>query len=119
MYTHTHTHTPTITCTHTHKHTPTITCTHAHKHTPTITCTHTHTNTLPLSHAHTHTHTHTHIAHYKGIVYCLSRKDSDQVSIDLCQKGIKAGCYHADLPASEKTRIHTQWLQNKTQVCST
>ena len=51
-----------------------------------------------------------------GIVYCLSRKDSEQVCLDLCGKGISAGCYHADLPPAERSRVHRQWLNTNVQV---
>lgn len=51
-----------------------------------------------------------------GIVYCLSRKDTEQVSGELSQKGIKAACYHADMAPEERTRVHMQWLNNKLQV---
>lgn len=51
-----------------------------------------------------------------GIVYCFSRKDSEQVTMDLCQQGIRAGCYHADLPSSDRSRVHKQWLNNTIKV---
>ena len=51
-----------------------------------------------------------------GIVYCLSRKDSEQVCLELCGKGINAGCYHADVPPGERSRVHRQWLSRNVQV---
>ena len=51
-----------------------------------------------------------------GIVYCFSRKDSEQVTLDLCQQGIRAGCYHGDLPSSDRSRVHKQWLNNTIKV---
>ena len=51
-----------------------------------------------------------------GIVYCLSRKDSEQVCLDLRGKGISTGCYHADLPAAERSQVHRQWLKKMIQV---
>lgn len=53
---------------------------------------------------------------FLGIVYCLSRKDCEQVCLDLCGKGISAGFYHADLPPAERSRVHRQWLNTNVQV---
>lgn len=58
----------------------------------------------------------TKFANQSGIVYCFSRKDTEQVCLDLCQQGLRAGCYHADLPAKERSRVHRQWLKNAVQV---
>lgn len=52
-----------------------------------------------------------------GIVYCFSRKETEQVTLDLTQQGIKAGCYHGYLSASDRTRVHMQWLEDVIQVC--
>jgi ATP-dependent DNA helicase Q1 len=51
-----------------------------------------------------------------GIVYTLSRKDSDQVSDDLRCQGIKAGSYHSDVSTAQRTKIHHQWLSEEIQV---
>nr|XP_022332782.1 ATP-dependent DNA helicase Q1-like [Crassostrea virginica] len=51
-----------------------------------------------------------------GIIYCLSRKESQDVTADLQQRGIKTGCYHADLSGRERSRVHRLWLQNQIKV---
>lgn len=51
-----------------------------------------------------------------GLVYCFTRKDAEQVCQELCRLGIKAGCYHADFQASERTRVHKEWLNDTIQV---
>ena len=65
---------------------------------------------------HMYMYTCMHCALIAGIVYCLSRKDTEQVSRELSQHGIKAACYHADMAAEERTSVHMQWLKNKLQV---
>ncbi len=52
-----------------------------------------------------------------GIVYCFSRKDTEEVSSELCQQGIKAACYHGDVPQAVRSRVHAQWLNNSIKVC--
>ena len=49
-------------------------------------------------------------------MYCLSQKETEQVSLDLSQVGISAGCYHGNMVASDRTRVHTAWISNKIQV---
>nr|QNH68105.1 ATP-dependent DNA helicase Q1 [Brachionus koreanus] len=51
-----------------------------------------------------------------GIVYCFSQKESSQVAIDLCSRGIKAGCYHASMDALERSKVHEKWLKNQVHV---
>ncbi|XP_048191172.1 ATP-dependent DNA helicase Q1 [Perognathus longimembris pacificus] len=51
-----------------------------------------------------------------GIVYCFSQKDSEQLTISLHKLGIRAGTYHANMEAEEKTKVHTRWAANQLQV---
>ncbi|XP_041365340.1 ATP-dependent DNA helicase Q1-like [Gigantopelta aegis] len=51
-----------------------------------------------------------------GIVYCFSRKDTHDVTTEFLQRGIKAGCYHADLSAKERSHVHQMWTNNAIQV---
>lgn len=51
-----------------------------------------------------------------GIVYCFSQKESEQVAVDLSSKGIKADSYHAQMDASQRTRVHEKWLKNQVHV---
>ncbi|KNE65388.1 RecQ family ATP-dependent DNA helicase [Allomyces macrogynus ATCC 38327] len=47
----------------------------------------------------------------QGIVYCLSRKDTEAVAAALSKKGVRAAAYHADLPANRRAWVHTQWAR--------
>ncbi|KAM3926524.1 ATP-dependent DNA helicase Q1 isoform 2-T2 [Leptodactylus fuscus] len=51
-----------------------------------------------------------------GIVYCFSQKDSEQVTISLQKLGVRAGTYHANMEARDKTKVHTLWTEDKIQV---
>ncbi|KAM9312999.1 ATP-dependent DNA helicase Q1 [Gastrophryne carolinensis] len=51
-----------------------------------------------------------------GIVYCFSQKDSEQLTISLQKLGIRAGAYHANMEARDKTKVHSAWTQDKIQV---
>lgn len=51
-----------------------------------------------------------------GIIYTFSKKDSEDVTADLQSRGIKAGCYHADLSARERSRVHKAWIENSIHV---
>ncbi|XP_053385298.1 ATP-dependent DNA helicase Q1-like [Mercenaria mercenaria] len=51
-----------------------------------------------------------------GIIYTFSRKESEDVTVDLQSRGIKAGCYHADLSPRERSRVHKAWIENKIHV---
>lgn len=51
-----------------------------------------------------------------GIIYCISIKDSEDIAKDLRSRGIKAGCYHAQLEAKDRSRVHRAWGTNEIQV---
>ena len=44
-----------------------------------------------------------------GIVYCLTRKDTEQVASQLAQHGLACGCYHADMDPLQRETVHMQW----------
>ncbi|XP_054160746.1 recQ-like DNA helicase Blm [Oppia nitens] len=55
-----------------------------------------------------------------GIIYCLSRKDCDDLSLKLSSDGIKVVSYHAGLSDSDRKRIQENWIINKHNViCAT
>ncbi|WVQ74143.1 hypothetical protein IAR50_003735 [Cryptococcus sp. DSM 104548] len=58
-----------------------------------------------------------------GIVYCLSKKDAENVSDELKQWSngdIKTGVYHAGIDDHEKERIHLDWRRGKINcICAT
>ncbi|KAE8269829.1 hypothetical protein A4X09_0g2517 [Tilletia walkeri] len=54
-----------------------------------------------------------------GIVYCLSKKDTENMAQALNQLSnsvIRAAVYHADLDDGAKTNVHMRWRENKIQV---
>ncbi|GMI88705.1 ARABIDOPSIS THALIANA RECQ 2, RECQ helicase L2 [Hibiscus trionum] len=51
-----------------------------------------------------------------GIVYCFSRKECEQVASELCERGISADHYHADMDVSAREKVHMRWSKNKLQV---
>lgn len=53
-----------------------------------------------------------------GIVYCLSRKECDQVSTFLKRNGIKAASYHAGLTDAVRESVQKDWLTAKFKVVS-
>ncbi|PWN18814.1 ATP-dependent DNA helicase [Microstroma glucosiphilum] len=58
-----------------------------------------------------------------GIVYCLSKKDTETMAEQLTQLSegsIKADCYHADVDDTQKHRIHVRWREGRIRVvCAT
>ncbi|MHB1148271.1 MAG: RecQ family ATP-dependent DNA helicase, partial [Lutibacter sp.] len=55
-----------------------------------------------------------------GIIYCLSRKSTEQLASKLKQSGIKAAAYHAGLNFVERTKTQEDFLFDKTQIiCAT
>ncbi|CAE6407088.1 unnamed protein product [Rhizoctonia solani] len=62
-------------------------------------------------------------AGHSGIVYCLSKKDTETVAEGLssCSKGaIRTGVYHADVGDHEKESLHIRWRNGQVQVvCAT
>ncbi len=51
-----------------------------------------------------------------AIVYCKSRKHTQQVAGLLCIKGMNADYYHAGLSADERTAKQESWINNQTRV---
>ncbi len=51
-----------------------------------------------------------------GIIYTFSRKEADYVAKQLGSYKITAAPYHSSVSAATKSKIHTSWMRNKTQV---
>jgi ATP-dependent DNA helicase RecQ len=51
-----------------------------------------------------------------GIVYCLSRKRTEEVALRLAAAGVAAAAYHAGLPAAERTRVQDAFLRDQIEV---
>ncbi|KAJ8517624.1 hypothetical protein ONZ45_g5209 [Pleurotus djamor] len=55
-----------------------------------------------------------------GIIYCLRKKDTEEVSKGLIEHGIKSGVYHADVSDAEKESLHRRWRDGNVKVvCAT
>ncbi len=55
-----------------------------------------------------------------GIVYCLSRKSTEQVAQKLNAAGIKAGFYHAGINSAERSKVQEDFINdNVPVVCAT
>lgn len=55
-----------------------------------------------------------------GIIYCLSRKNTEELTVKLLSHNIKAAAYHALLPARERSQVQEDFINDKIQVvCAT
>ena len=55
-----------------------------------------------------------------GIIYCLSRKNTEMVTEELKKKGINAAAYHAGLPTVERASVQERFKMDQIQVvCAT
>jgi len=53
---------------------------------------------------------------HSGIVYCLSRKRTEEVAEKLRAHGVDAAAYHAGLPADERRRVQDAFARDQVQV---
>lgn len=51
-----------------------------------------------------------------GIIYCLSRKTTESLAMDLSRRGYKAEAYHAGMSAEERTRVQENFIQDDTPI---
>ncbi|MGN0231964.1 MAG: RecQ family ATP-dependent DNA helicase, partial [Muribaculaceae bacterium] len=55
-----------------------------------------------------------------GIVYCQTRKGTEQLAEKLRARGVLADVYHAGLPAAERNRVQDDFINDRiTVVCAT
>lgn len=49
-------------------------------------------------------------------MYCFSQKDTEDVSSELKNFGLKVAPYHANLDFNYRSRVHSDWSQGRIQV---
>jgi len=55
-----------------------------------------------------------------GIIYCLSRKKTENVAAKLQDKGFRAAYYHAGMDNDERSRVQDAFIRDKVQIiCAT
>lgn len=55
-----------------------------------------------------------------GIIYCLSRKGTEELAAELALHGVTVGIYHAGLSAEERTRVQNDFINDSVHViCAT
>ena len=52
-----------------------------------------------------------------GIIYCLTRKETENVAEYLSCHGVKAQCFHAYMDPIDKVFVHKMWCNGKISVC--
>jgi hypothetical protein len=51
-----------------------------------------------------------------GIVYCLARKETEEVAAQLNSRGISAVCYHAQMETPSRLAAHRGWAAGRAQI---
>ena len=55
-----------------------------------------------------------------GIIYCLSRKNTEDLAVKLQNAGFNAAAYHAGIAHNERTSIQENFINDKTEIiCAT
>lgn len=55
-----------------------------------------------------------------GIIYCLSRKSTEDLAAKLCAKGYQAEAYHAGLSHSQRDEVQEKFINDNSQIiCAT
>ncbi len=51
-----------------------------------------------------------------GIIYCLSRKRVEEVTVNLQRHGVRAAAYHAGLPSKTREKVQDDFLRDRVRV---
>ncbi|XP_023952759.2 ATP-dependent DNA helicase Q1-like [Bicyclus anynana] len=51
-----------------------------------------------------------------GIIYTNSIKDSEDIAEGLRKRGLKVGCYHANMEANSRSKVHLKWHEKYYQA---
>lgn len=51
-----------------------------------------------------------------GIVYAITRKETEELAAYFAQHGIRASAYHAGMPAHARSRMQSEFMENKFKV---
>jgi len=51
-----------------------------------------------------------------AIIYCFSRKDTEDLATDLCARGLKVEAYHAGLEAGDRHAIQDRFIKDETPI---
>ncbi|XP_026333040.1 ATP-dependent DNA helicase Q1-like [Hyposmocoma kahamanoa] len=51
-----------------------------------------------------------------GIIYTHSIRDSEDIAEGLRKRGLKVGCYHANMEADTRSKVHTKWYEKYYQA---
>ncbi|XP_046406879.1 ATP-dependent DNA helicase Q1-like isoform X2 [Ischnura elegans] len=51
-----------------------------------------------------------------GIVYATSIKDTEELMFELRARGLRVGCYHANLEAELRSKVHKKWMSGEYQA---
>ncbi|ESN99050.1 hypothetical protein HELRODRAFT_162528 [Helobdella robusta] len=51
-----------------------------------------------------------------GIIYCLTQKDTEELTKELNNKGGRVACYHANMDVDHRNKVHLKWISGVIQV---
>ncbi|KAM3964467.1 ATP-dependent DNA helicase Q1 [Aphomia sociella] len=51
-----------------------------------------------------------------GIIYTHSIKDTEDIAAGLRKRGLRVGCYHANMEANSRSNVHTKWHEKDYQA---
>ncbi|XP_071830405.1 uncharacterized protein [Apostichopus japonicus] len=55
-------------------------------------------------------------ANQSGIIYCFSRKDTENVAHELNSEGVRAAAYHAYIEPQARSMVHKDWRNGRIKV---